>query len=165
MGIACYFVATDKATIKRLIENPDELEDFLFPEDEENEPANLIDVDKAWHGIHYLLTGKTEGGEEPWSSVIFGGEEVGDDIGYGPVRVLGPSEVQKISAALNSLTIETISSRFNAEQMEKDEVYPDGLWVGEGQGALEYVLDNYQNLVTFYANASVSGNGILLFLA
>ena len=33
---------------------------------------NCIDIDKAWHGIHYLLTGTAWGGDPPASWVIFG---------------------------------------------------------------------------------------------
>jgi hypothetical protein len=33
----------------------------------------LLEVDKAWHGIHFLLCGDAEGGEPPLGSAVLGG--------------------------------------------------------------------------------------------
>ena len=47
-----------------------------------------VDLDKAWHGIHYLLTGSVESNKTLASKVIMGGEDIGPDRGYGPARCL-----------------------------------------------------------------------------
>src|SRR5687767_14577361 len=48
----------------------------------------VTDLDKAWHGIHYLLTGTAAEGGKPLDFLVSGGREVGNvDIGYGPARV------------------------------------------------------------------------------
>src|SRR5688500_6275073 len=36
------------------------------------------DLDKAWHGIHYLLTGTAWEGAEPLNFLVAGGRPVGD---------------------------------------------------------------------------------------
>ena len=47
-------------------------------------PTEEIDLDKSWHGIHFLLTGAAWEGERPLNFLILGGEEVGDiDVGHG----------------------------------------------------------------------------------
>ena len=53
------------------------------------------DLDKAWHGIHYLLTGTAWAGAEPLNFIVCGGTEVGDiDVGYGPARVFSSNDVK-----------------------------------------------------------------------
>lgn len=56
--------------------------------------ANL---DKAWHGIHFLLTGSTWEGEKPLNFLISGGETIGEiEVGYGPARSIKSVDVKKI---------------------------------------------------------------------
>src|SRR5687768_10356646 len=43
-----------------------------------------FDVDKAWQGIHFLLTGTDWEGEGPLAFVLHGGAEIEEDMGYGP---------------------------------------------------------------------------------
>src|ERR1051326_9098314 len=50
----------------------------------------VLSLDKAWHGVHYLLTGATEPGSDLRSQAVLGGIELGTDpegfSGYGPAR-------------------------------------------------------------------------------
>ena len=59
-----------------------------------------VDLDKAWHGIHYLLTGSVESNGTLASKVIMGGENIGPDRGYGPAQLLKPAEVKAIAQLL-----------------------------------------------------------------
>src|SRR5208283_579544 len=43
-----------------------------------------LSIDKAWHGVHYLLCGRAVPGSDLASQVVMGGTDVGDDLGYGP---------------------------------------------------------------------------------
>ena len=44
-------------------------------------------LEKAWHGVHYLLNGRAESQPGRLAGVIVGGTELGDDeFGYGPSR-------------------------------------------------------------------------------
>jgi len=78
--------------LDRLRKEPDAIEEFLYPDDGDGEPPNYVDVDKAWHGIHYLLTGQAEGGPRPLSLAVLGGGDFGTEDGYGPAHVvrMGP---------------------------------------------------------------------------
>ena len=150
MGMVGCFAALDRETIARLESDPDQIEAFLHPEDGAGEPPHYLDVDKAWHGIHFLLTGTADGGRAPLSWAVLGGEEVGDDVGYGPARILQPDQVRKIAQAL--LDEESFKARFTPEVMEAAQVYPDIIWVRDGNDALEYLVENYRGLVAFYRN-------------
>ena len=49
-----------------------------------NGKGDELEVDKAWHGLHFLLTGSAWEGSFSWIPVVAGGSEVGDNLGYGP---------------------------------------------------------------------------------
>lgn len=66
-------------------------------------------LDKAWHGLHYLLTG---------------GEEVGD-LPAGPARLLSPTQTREFHEAVIAFTPEDLRRRFDAERMQALGVYPN----------------------------------------
>src|SRR5262245_48672937 len=102
----------------RLMAHPLQILDYLDAEEPIDEfgPFATLDVDKAWHAIHFLLTGTPWSGPAPWNFVVAGGTEVGDvDVGYGPVRGFTSAQVREISAALHSLPPGDFSSRFDAK--------------------------------------------------
>jgi len=163
MGMAGCFAAADKKTLAALRNDPSQIEEFLFPNDGDDVPENYADVDKAWHGIHYMLTGSAVEGEGSLALAVLGGEEVGDDVGYGAARFLTPEQVKAVSAALQELGPESFASRFNAQAMEDADIYPK-IWVRDGADALDYVLENYREMVAFYLAAAERGDGAILWL-
>lgn len=94
-----------------------------------NDPgAGFVDLDKAWHCLHYLLTGSARDGEGPLAFLLKGGAPVGDeDLGYGPPRVFRPLEVATIADALANVSQRSLMPRFDLKKLEKLEVYP-GRW-------------------------------------
>ena len=164
MGMVGCFAAVSPKTLSDLQRNPDSIEEYLYPDDGDSEPPNSIEVDKAWHGIHYLLAGTAEGGPEPVSLAIFGGEEFGPEVGYGPARFLTPSQVKAVSSALSALPALELAKRFNPTDMDKKDIYPT-IWVRDGDDGLNYLLENYEPLVVFYREAASRGDAVLQWLS
>jgi hypothetical protein len=54
-----------------------------LPEDELFEQARPsgreVDLDKAWHGLHFLFTDSAWEGDEPGCFLVRGGQEIGDE--------------------------------------------------------------------------------------
>lgn len=165
MGMIGCFAAVAPQTLDRLRRDPASIEEYLYPDDGEAEPPNSIDVDKAWHGIHYLLTGQAEGGAEPLSLAVFGGEEFGPEVGYGPARFLSASQVAAVDAAMAALSLVDLEGRFDPKDMEAKDIYPDAIWVRDGREAFDYLADNYQQLVTFYRDAASRGDAVIQWLS
>ena len=163
MSMIGNLVAVRPEQLQSFIADPTLIESFLYPEDGETEPENHIDLDKAWHAIHFTLNGKTWEGEEPLVLTILGGEEVGEDIGYGPVRFLTPQQVNAVSAALSAVAPETFAGQFNHSALAAAEIYPD-IWEDEGTESLEYVQPFYNDLRDFYMTASERGDAVLIYL-
>lgn len=165
MGMVGCFAAVDPKSQQRLRENPEEIEDYLYPDDGESEPPNYVDVDKAWHGIHYLLTGVPDGGQGTLALAVLGGSEVGGDVGYGPARFLSPAQVKEVAAALEALAESDVRSRFRPKEMEAADIYPEVIWVRDGEEALDYVIENFRTLVDFYKQAAARGDGAIAWLS
>jgi len=136
MSMIGNFLPVSPEKLQSLIDNPESIPDFLCPDDEASEPPNLLDVDKAWHAIHFLLTGNAWGGELPLALALLGGIEIGEDEGYAPARYLTPEEVREDAAALSPLPTEKLAERYVPEALDKAEIYPE-IWVQEGAEALE----------------------------
>ena len=165
MGMVACFAPVSAETLEHLRANEDLIEEFLYPDDGDGEPDNYIDLDKAWHGIHYLLTGEAEGGQLPLSLAIFGGQEFGSEVGIGPARYLTVDQVAQVASSLTVLTVETLVAKFDAQDMEKKQIYPDVIWVRDGADSLDYLLDNYQQLAVLYRDAAVRREAMLQWLS
>ena len=114
--------------------------------------AAMLSLDKAWHGVHYLLTGLAEPDSAPLSQVIMGGIEIGDDdMGYGPARYFDPAGVATAATELGATTLEAqMQGRFDPARMTTLGIYPGG-WTSTG---LAWLMDEYRNLRDFFAAAS-----------
>ncbi len=173
MSMICCLREISEPAIQPLLDNPETILDMLDKVDEDMAEAldesllePEIDLDKAWHAIHYLLTGTEWEGDPPLSYILNGGEVVGDvDVGYGPAHVLRPAEVRAFDAALSEISSENMRQRFNPQAMMAAKIYPT-IWDRdpEEDDTLGYVLEYYETLKAFVHNVSEKGKGILIYL-
>lgn len=161
MGIVACFTALAPGELARLRAHPDDIDQFLYPDDGDGEPPHYLHLDKAWHGLHYLLTGEAEGRPLALALAITGGAEFGEEVGYGPARYVTAGEVAAVAAALAGVTPDTLRERFNPREMEARDIYPEIIWVRDEEHALEYVLDAFADLQKFYADAAARGDAVI----
>jgi hypothetical protein len=154
------FLAVPRDQLAAALADPSSVSELLIPEGEEP-PANYLDLDKAWHGIHFLLTGEVWGGEGPLAEATLGGAEIGDDMGYGPALYATPEQVEAIATSLANVSIEQLESGYSPAEFERAQIYPTGIWEAEGQGALDYLTHYLRQLVDFYKSAAVRGDAVL----
>jgi hypothetical protein len=125
------------------------------------------DLDKAWHGIHYLLTRTAWAGDPPWSFLVSSGRAVGDiDVGYGPARVFTAAETRSIHAALKGLTGDALRSRYDADDMTAKQIYPE-IWSRDSpdEETIDYLIECYETLVAFLQQAVDAQAGIVVSLS
>ncbi len=123
-----------------------------------------LSLDKAWHGVHYLLTGRVEPGTDLLSRPVMGGTDLGDDdegfSGYGPARYFTAAEVAEISGALSRAELEAeMAARFDASRMSELGIYPG--WKGSDA---DWVIDGFRRLRDFYADAANKGHAVVTCL-
>jgi len=120
----------------------------------------FLDLDKAWHGIHYLLAGTAWKPGPGAGQVVLGGTALGEDQGYGPAHFFTPEEVRRLAALLEAETPAKLTARYDPKAMDRERIYPD-VWVREGREALDYLLEYYVQLVAFYGSAAKRGRAVL----
>ena len=131
------------------------------------EPTAETDLDKAWHGIHYLLTGSAWGGDGPGAFLLLGGEGIGDvDVGYGPARAVSASDVQTINAFLTDVTADSLRRNFDPDEMTRLDIYPS-IWSREDEASenLDYCIEYFSEMKSFLRSASLSGDGVIITLS
>jgi hypothetical protein len=119
-----------------------------------------VSLEKAWHGLHYLLTGEVWEGEGELAFLLAGGEPVGEDD-ESPIRWFNPDETRDIHHALSGVTDEQLWSRFDPAKMEKLQIYP-GIWDEDESDLKEEYVDYFHELKNLVAAAVQSGQGLLV---
>jgi hypothetical protein len=126
--------------------------------------AGVIDIDKAWDGITWLL-----------SSERRAGDTIPDDPQLLETRALylphfepgcnvmwaEPAEAAAISGVLERLDAATLREHFDPTAMNEGMVYPEN-WDDEPEYGLSYLLEHFQLLRDAYRGAAQRGDYVLL---
>lgn len=124
------------------------------------DPDAELDLDKAWHGLHFLLSGQAWEVSKGAGEAILGGEPIGDDRGYGPACLYAPDLVREVAAGLNAVDGDELRRRFDPRALSAAEIYPE-IW-DEGDEAFEYLAAHYSDLCAFYRTAAAHGRAVLI---
>jgi hypothetical protein len=120
-----------------------------------------LSLEKAWHGLHYLLSGQAEPQASPLGSVILGGTEIGDDeFGYGEARYFPPDEVATIAAELEGTDEGELMGRYEPEQMTALSIYPFG-WQADDR---DWLRRSFRELRWFFKEAGARGSAVVTTL-
>lgn len=157
MGMYCEVSAASKSDLAKFSDEPDLLPGLFSPQ---VATAESVSLEKAWHGLHYLLTGETWEGEGPLAFLLAGGEPIGEDE-ESPVRWFDPEETAKIHEALDAVSDTALWSRFNAEELEANDIYP-GIWDEDEADLREEYLGYFHELKQVVAAATLNGQGLVI---
>ncbi|SDG89382.1 YfbM family protein [Klenkia brasiliensis] len=129
----------------------------------ESDGEDVVDLDKAWRGVHVLLNGDIGDVTTPAGAAFFGGEPLGPDggdadAGYGAARVLAPDEVLAAARALRGLDLLQLLTRFDPQAWGADGVYPSGWTEGDAHA---YLLPALQQLREFLTAAAREGQAVV----
>jgi uncharacterized protein DUF1877 len=125
----------------------------------------VVDLHKSWHMFHFLFTGRAQGGTPPASLLMEGGEEIGDDLGYGPARLLDPTATAALAGFVAPLTVEELKRRLDGERMAALSIYPafDATDAAEEYG--EDVEHYFPLLRDHLTAAAAAGEATLVWLS
>jgi Domain of unknown function (DUF1877) len=123
------------------------------------EDPDVLELDKSWHTLHYLLAGSAEASDSALGRAILGGKEIGPDLGYGPARLLTAPEVQEVASALAQVSPEDLTQRFDLDKMIACEIY-----ACRDEGELDLAHEYFERLKPFYAESAARGSAILLYV-
>jgi hypothetical protein len=168
MSLIGHVYLLPEARIAALLASPDEV--YAVIDGAYNAPEQgFVDLDKAWHCLHYLLSGSAQAGQGPLAFLLAGGAPVGDvDLGgAGPARVFTASEVAPIADALAEVTEATLLARFDAKKLEALGIYP-GRWSElnvRSDYELGYYFGPFRELQRLTARAKGSQLGMIVWIS
>ncbi len=154
--------AANDDAINNLLREPAAIHDFLYAEDVED--TDTIDLDKAWHAIHFILTDSAWGGDFPHGFLVSAGTPIGEeDVGYGPARAFLSHEVKNIRNALDGISEEQFRERFSVEKMKKSDIYPS-FGNSSDEEEIPYFLEYFLTLKEFVTRVEASGLGLIVYV-
>jgi hypothetical protein len=163
MSMIFHLLALKQETVSQLKNLTLDVETFLYV-DGRNDRA--LDIAKSWEIIHFVLTGKTFGDGETADStigkVIFGGQEIGKDVGYGSAHLLKSEEVKEIAEELNEITVEKFIEMFEYRDFTNVQLY--AFHEEDLEDEIEYTSGYFSQLREYYLEAASLNNSMLLYL-
>jgi hypothetical protein len=159
VGMGMYFVAAGLTQREHaeVVANPELTAGFM----DDWIPSLHLDLAKDWHGVHFLLTGTAWEITPGLGEAIFGGDDIGDDLGYGSARLLQPGRVRAIADALRAVDIDTLRARWSDDALLAAEIYsydtPDRF-------ALDVLSREVVHVRKFYCSAADQGMSVLMLI-
>lgn len=127
-----------------------------------------LDLEKAWHGLHFLLTEKAEGGPRPleWSVLGPVAQRVSDQVpcAYDPPGYLLREQVQEVSDALALLSVDALRGRYSPARMERLNIYPSHIWARSDEDNQGWLLDCFAQLSGHYRSAVARGDAMMMWI-
>lgn len=106
------------------------LEDKVYSEDSRS-MNDLLNIDKSWEAIFYLLTGhpvaEIEDAKSPLSWSLFSGQIVDaeQDMGYGPVHYRTAEQVKQLYIELGRINRDNLRLKYGGKKMNQTGIYPE----------------------------------------
>lgn len=124
---------------------------------------DTFELNQAWHILHFLFSGSNAEGKWPATFLMFGGEEIGPDQGYGPARLLAPELSREIATFLNNQSFKTLDAAYVANEIEAAEIY----WQAssepmERQRQVEELWSVISDLQAFFEHTVQAGSPTLV---
>ena len=163
MGMRANYQYLSDKDLKALKAFDTEDEDDIFEtvEDWNDEAEILLDIDKMWDLLHYMMTGITASEpleDDPLSEAVVGVtsiEKIEDFIAY-----IEKDRVSDILKALEDFDMESALESFSLEEGKEAELYPN-IWDydDEEDEIKEDLLDCFERMKEFYKEIlEVDGN-------
>lgn len=126
--------------------------------------GEVLGIEKAWHGLHFLFTGTADEGPEPGCFLMYGGEAIGNED-VGPAQVLRPDQVSQFAAFLAELSHDELARRYNPTRMTELDIYPAVIWLRPtppGESEFDYLFETFEELKDFVTAASTRGDSLIV---
>lgn len=136
-----------------MIAEPESYWDVVDSRDRTAEPSGYLD--KAWHGLSYLL-GRSGTG----INLFMGGDPIANTEG---LTAWSAQLVRETAQTLRATPFSTLAAHYEPTALEAAGIYPN-VWAEEGDEALDYLREYFDVLVKFFDSAATAGSAAVMSL-
>jgi len=124
-----------------------------------------LDIDRAWHVLHFLLTGSADAEDHPLSFLAAGGRAISDDLGHGPLRAFTPTQVQSLTDGLAQVMPEQLLEKFDPQRLEEECIHgwPEGWREATLAMCTPFVLEAFMQTREFLERGAARGRALLVY--
>ncbi len=130
------------------------------------EPA--FDLQKSWHILHYLFTGDVGPVGSPGDGLM-AGEDLGEDVGYGPPRLLDVDGTRSFAQFLEALDAAELAARVKYQEMLRAGLYSMPMGGGtEAEfeiGLRDEVESYFPRLRAYIVGVAAKRGGLLIWIS
>lgn len=126
------------------------------------ETVRQVDLDKAWHGLHWILTGSTDQGPEPLCYLVHKGQTLAP-FHDSDVRAITSQQLAAFEAALQAIDETELRSRYDGEKMAAAHLYLSTLWLRSKEEGVDILMTALSRLKNFLQEAKAHNEGMLIW--
>ena len=166
--MSCTLIRSSAAQLEAISNDPDILEDMIDLADapcidgtDLKRTDMALDLGRSFAGLNYLLNDRALFGHTPLS-FMYGGQPLTEEE-YGLAPPLGhrPEVVQDIDAALKGIDQQWLTVRYDARQLDEDQIYPRD-WSDDQAQRLGWLIASLQACQSFIADAAAAQQGLIV---
>lgn len=124
-----------------------------------------LDIDRAWHALHFLLTDSADAETHPLSFLAAGGRAISEDLGNGPLRAFSSLEVRSLAKHLAPIHPAQILEKFDPARLEEAQIYgwPSGWRDATLASCGSYLTDAFVRAKAFVLGGAERGRALLVY--
>jgi hypothetical protein len=165
MGLIANYSYLSDENLKELKSLGSAEEDIIDSvEDWSDEEDVLLDIDKMWDVLHFVLTGVGTDNpidDNPLSQAVLGVTAIEDVSEY--LAYTEHNELENIVTALDAFDIEQALETFDMMACKEAELYPD-IWDDDDEKdeIIEEILDYFEHMKGFYKKVLASNGNVMI---
>ena len=164
MGLIANYSYLSDENLKELKSLGSSEEDIIDSVEDWSEEDVLLDIDKMWDVLHFVLTGVGTDNpidDNPLSQAVLGVtaiENVSEYLAY-----TEHNELENIVTALDAFDIEQALETFDMMACKEAELYPN-IWDydDEKNEIIEEILDYFEHMKEFYKKVLASNGNVMI---
>ncbi|MDD7511819.1 MAG: YfbM family protein [Peptostreptococcaceae bacterium] len=162
--IANYQYLSDKNLKELKSFNAEDGENFDAVEEWNEEAEMLLDIDKMWDVLHFVLTGIDSSApieNNPLSEAVIGVSSIDDIEEF--IAYTEKERIADIVSALESFDIERALENFSMRKCKEADLYPD-IWDYEEEAdeIKEEIRECFRNMKEFYKNILEANGNVMV---
>lgn len=161
MGMTGNYVLLPEEIIQKIAEKKIDFFDITPPEN----PEMVLDIDKSWQAIQFLLCGEIDDGEPPLGYVIplIDDQFFDSDFDFGSFY-LSNRQIKKAFDKIKDIDKEAFLRLYDFPALLEESIYPITPEESEEE-FFQYLYQNFESIKGFFHRAIETNSGLIFYIS